>query len=234
MALFNKKKKDAEENVVKTENKEENSTLDIIKATMEEAKEEKHNQILEQAQQAKTDSKQQEDMPSAEEIRHAQEILARAQAAGAKGGKVGANAPINSSSLKAVVTAFIQDKNQDNLKRVMECMQNPATVVCIPAQIITSKENQEKMKQGGEVKLEGPVHINPVLLTDNKGEKVFPIFSSEAAIPDDLKNKTTKVNLPLGQCVNILNGIKDVNAFVLDPYTANVRIGVNVEQKQGK
>ena len=84
------------------------------------------------------------------------------------------------------------------------------------------------------MKLEGPVKINPVILTDNTGKKVFPVFSGEDMIPDDLKAKTPKVNMPFGQCLNIMRGMKDVDTVVLDPYTSNIRIGVNVNQNTGK
>ncbi len=234
MAFWNKKKNDAPaQSESAKEEKQEASTLDLIKEAMEEAKEERSSQMQQQAAAAQNNG-----MPTPDEIRKAQEVLARAQAAQQGGGanagsaKVGANAPINTASLKAVINLFVQSKSQENLKRVMDCLQNPKTLVCVPAQIITSKENQEKMKKGGEVKLEGPVHINPVLLTDNTGKKVFPIFSGEDTIPDDIKSKTPKVNMPLGQCINIMRGMKDVDTFALDPYTANIRIGVNAEEKK--
>ena len=141
---------------------------------------------------------------------------------------------MNTASLKAVINNFQQSKTQDNLQKIINCLQNPKTLVCVPAQIITSKENREKMKQGGEMKLEGPVKINPVILTDNTGKKVFPVFSGEDMIPNDLKAKTPKVNMPFGQCLNIMRGMKDVDTVVLDPYTSNIRIGVNVNQNTGK
>lgn len=239
MALFGKKKKNEASEETKAqapaeEKNESESTLDLIKETMEEAKEERHAQQMQTPppQPAAEDS----DMPTPEEIKKAQEILARAQQANAaqipSGTKVGINAPINTANLKAVINKFVQDKSQENLKLVMDCLQKPQTLVCVPAQIITSKENQEKMKQGGEVKLEGPVKINPVLLTDNTGKKVFPIFSGEDTIPEDLRKKTPKVNMPLGHCLNIMKGIKDVDTFALDPYTANIRIGVDIKKKQ--
>lgn len=247
MALFGKKKKnEAEEenkvDEVKTENTEESSTLDLIKETMEEAREERHAQMEQAAAEASNSAAEQQSvpagMPTEEEIRKAQEVLARAQQArGAEipgGAKVGINAPINMENLKAVIKKFQQDKSQENLKLVMDCLQKPQTLVCVPAQIITSKENQEKMKQGGQVKLEGPIHINPVLLTDNTGKKVFPIFSGEDEIPEDLRKKTPKVNMPLGQCLNIMKGMKDVDTFALNPYSANIRIGVNIEQKKAQ
>lgn len=245
MALFGKKKKAEAEN---TENKEEvksesteSSTLDLIKETMEEAREERNSAIQQQAEEAAQAAEAAQQaapagMPTAEEIRKAQEVLARAQQAQAAqipgGAKVGINAPINMENLKAVIKQFQADKSQENLKLVMDCLQKPQTLVCVPAQIITSKENQEKMKQGGQVKLEGPIHINPVLLTDNTGKKVFPIFSGEDEIPEDLRKKTPKVNMPLGQCLNIMKGMKDVDTFALNPYSANIRIGVNIEQKK--
>ncbi|HIU58098.1 MAG TPA: SseB family protein [Candidatus Ornithomonoglobus merdipullorum] len=245
MALFGKKKKgEAEETVdeVKAESSAESSTLDLIKETMEEAREERHAQLQQEAAEAAGTAEQQsapaQGMPTAEEIRQAQEVLARAQQAQGSqipsGAKVGINAPINMENLKAVIRKFQQDKSQENLKLVMECLQKPQTLVCVPAQIITSKENQEKMKQGGQVKLEGPIHINPVLLTDNTGKKVFPIFSGEDEIPEDLRKKTPKVNMPLGQCLNIMKGMKDVDTFALNPYSANIRIGVNIEQKKAQ
>ena len=245
MALFGKKKKgEAEETVdeVKAESSAESSTLDLIKETMEEAREERHAQLQQEAAEAAGTAEQQsapaQGMPTAEEIRQAQEVLARAQQAQGSqipsGAKVGINAPINMVNLKAVIRKFQQDKSQENLKLVMECLQKPQTLVCVPAQIITSKENQEKMKQGGQVKLEGPIHINPVLLTDNTGKKVFPIFSGEDEIPEDLRKKTPKVNMPLGQCLNIMKGMKDVDTFALNPYSANIRIGVNIEQKKAQ
>lgn len=245
MALFGKKKKNEEKNTDAVQeapvSESTASTLDLIKETMEEAKEERHEQLRREAAAAGAAAEQSaqpqpQGAPSAEEIRKAQEVLARAQQVQASqipsGAKIGVNAPVNTENLKAVINKFQQAKTQENLKLVMDCLQKPQTLVCVPASIITSKENQEKMRKGGEVKLEGPVHINPVLLTDNTGKKVFPIFSSESEIPEDLRKKTPKVNMPLGQCLNIMKGIPDVDTFALNPYSANIRIGVNIEQKK--
>lgn len=143
----------------------------------------------------------------------------------------GGNAPINTNNIVAVSERFAKDKSQENLNLVMECLRNPQTMVCIPAQLITSKENEEKMKQGGQVKLEGPIKINPLILTDDKGVKVFPVFSSEKAIPDEIKKQGQKVNIPFAQCMKMLTNINEVNTFVLDPYTSNIRIQVS-ENKQ--
>ena len=231
MALFGRKKKAAEEpvNQPQNENNEsEQSTLDLIKEAMAEAEEERANQAV-------------NDMPTEEEIRHAQEVIARAQQAAGdtqmqtapvSNGKTGVNAPVNTSNLKAVINNFLQNKTQDNIQKIMACLQNPKVLVTVPAQIITSKENQEKLKQGGNVKLEGPVHINPMILTDNKGQKVFPMFSGEDMVPQELVKKMPKVNMPFGQCLNIMRNMKDINTVVLDPYTANIRIGINIEEKK--
>lgn len=234
MALFGRKNKKTDEPAPKQQESKESSTLDMIKEAMEEAKEERHSQMMQEAAEASAAKSAQDDMPTPEEIRQAQELIARAKAADAAKAtqKAGFNAPINTANLKAVVARFMGDRSQENLKLVMDCLQKPDTLVCVPAQIVTSPENREKMKQGGEVKLDGPVHINPVILTDNNGKKVFPIFSGEDTIPDDIKSKTPKVNMPLGHCLNIMKGIKDVDTFALDPYTANIRIGVNQDENK--
>lgn len=246
MALFGKKKKaeEAKNEEIKAEETKSESTLDMIKEVMEEAKEARYAspEVTENGDEnitvpntedvATMPDKPESDVPSAEEIRKAQEVLRRA---GVMPGqvtthKLGFNAPVNPQNLKAVVGKFVADRSQENLAQVLECLKNPRTMVCVPAQIITSKENQEKMKQGGQVKLEGPVHINPLLLTDNEGRKVFPLFSSEETIPDDIKSKSPKVNMPMANCLNILKNIKDVNTFALDPFTANVRINVEIKE----
>lgn len=232
MAFFGKKKKEENTTAVKAEEqKEETRTLDLIKETMEEAKEERHNQASAPVEQPVS---AEDDMPTEEEIRKAQEILARAAAKQANtipaGTQVGVNAPVNTAELKKCIADFLEEKSEAHLKAVMECLQKGSTLVCVPAQIITSPENQEKMKQGGQVKLDGPVQINPIILTDNTGKKVFPIFSGEDTIPDDIKTKTPKVNMPLGHALNIMKGIADVDTFALDPFTANIRIGVNTQQ----
>lgn len=210
MALFGKKK--VKEEAPKTEEKKENSTLDLIKETLEEEK-----TVATEAAAAENE------MPTEEEIKKAQEILARAKMNG------GANLA-EDKDLKTLIAEFSENKSQENVDRIMACLQNPKTLVCVPAQILTSKENEEKMKQGGQVKLDGPVKINPVLLNDNHGKKVFPIFSGEDTIPDEIKKKTPKVNMPFGHCVNIMKGMNDIDTFVLDPYTTNIRIGVTINE----
>lgn len=203
MALFGKKKNTDEVKTNKTEEVKSSSTLDLIKETIEEEKLEKQAAAAQQVQ------------PDIAE-----------NVAG-----TGANAPINVNNLVAVSERFAKEKNQANLNLVMECLRNPQTMVCIPAQIITSKENEEKMKQGGQVKLEGPIRINPLILTDDKGVKVFPVFSSDKAIPDEVKQRGRKVNIPFAQCMKMLSDIKEVDTFVLDPYTSNIRIQVNENKK---
>lgn len=237
MAFWNKKKNDAPAAEENNETRSD-STLDIVKETMEQARAELREERSRETEEALAAQAARKEplggaLPTADEIRHAQEILARAKAAGNQippGTKVGVNAPINTANLKAVIAQFTGNKTQENLKLVIDCLHNPKTLVCVPANIITSKENQEKIKKGGEIKLDGPIKINPVLLTDNNGKKVFPIFSGEDTIPDNIRNSTPKVNMPLGQCLNIMRGMKDVTTFALDPFTANITIGVNIKQ----
>lgn len=137
-------------------------------------------------------------------------------------------APQPSFELKSAIMAFSADKSQEKLSAILKCLQNPQTLVTIGAQIVTSEEDAEKLKQGSEVKLEKPIQINPLLLTDNTGKTVFPVFSGNDTMPDDMKKKTQKVNLPFANCVGMMKNMKNVDTFVLDPYTANVRFTVNI------
>lgn len=184
MSIFGKNKKNSEDTTDTP--KTENSTLDLIKETMNEVEEEKKNAT-------------------------AQPPL-----------------PQQSLELKNAIATFSQNKTQENLSAVMQCLQNPKTLVTIGAQIVTSKEDEEKLKQGGQVKLEKPIQINPMLLTDNTGKTVFPVFSGNDTMPEDMKKKTQKVNLPFANCVGMLRNLKNVDTFVLDPYTANIRFTVNI------
>lgn len=186
MSIFGKNKKNSDDTTDTP--KTENSTLDLIKETMNEVEEER------------------------------------------KAEKTEPTAPQPSFELKNAIAAFSGSKTQENLNAVMQCLQNPKTLVTIGAQIITSKEDEEKLKQGGQVKLDKPIQINPMLLTDNTGKTVFPVFSGNDTMPDDMKKKTQKVNLPFANCVGMLRNLKNVDTFVLDPYTANIRFTVNINE----
>lgn len=188
MAIFGKKKESSKTNT--EDKKDTNPTLDLIRETMDEVKDER----------AKSEEK-----------------------------IVDINDP--AAQLRAVAAMFAANRTQENLNEILKCLQNPKTLVTIGAQVITGKEDEEKMKNGNSVKLEQPIKINPMLLTDSNSQTVFPIFSGADAMPDDMREKTTKVNLPFSNCIQILQGLKNIDTFVLDPYTSNVRFSVNMNGK---
>lgn len=184
MSIFGKNKNNSDE---KTDTpKTKNSTLDLIKETMNEVEAERKEEKREPAM------------------------------------------PQQSFELKSAITAFSANKTQENLDTVMKCLQNPGILVTIGAQIVTSKEDEEKLKAGGQVKLDKPIQINPMLLTDNTGKTVFPVFSGNDTMPEDMQKKTQKVNLPFANCVGMIRNLKNIDTFVLDPYTVNIRFTVNV------
>lgn len=191
MAIFGKKKENSKTNT--EDKKNTNPTLDLIKETMNEVKDE------------------------------------RAKSEENKEKTVDINDP--AAQLRAVAAMFAANRTQENLNEILKCLQNPKTLVTIGAQVITGKEDEEKMKNGNNVKLEQPIKINPMLLTDSNSQTVFPIFSGADTMPDDMREKTTKVNLPFANCIQILQGLKNIDTFVLNPYTSNVRFSVNVNGK---
>lgn len=184
MSIFGKKKNNSED---KTDTqKKENSTLDLIKETMNEVKEENKD-------------------------------------------KSATESSVNISlELRMAITAYLKDKSEENLNKILNCLQNPKTMVTIGAQLIPDVgdgANQDKDKPN----LDNPVGINPMLLADSSGKKVFPVFSGWDAIPENLQKETTKVNIAFANCVDIYKTLKDVDAFVLDPYNANIRLNVNIK-----
>ena len=205
MALFKKKKKDETAELNAVENNSDN-TLDLIKEAMQEAREEK--------------ASLKNEMPTADEIKQAQEVLNRTKLMQAIGGK----------DLKSLVADFVTNRNQEKLDAILGCLRAPKTVVCVLANIKTDKNDEKKIKQGGEVKLDGPVQISPVILTDDKGVNVFPVFTEENAIPEELRNKSPKVNMPFANCISLMENIDGVDTVVIDPFTANIRIEVSVNK----
>lgn len=187
MSIFGKKKNNSED---KTDTqKTENSTLDLIKETMNEVKKENKEK-------------------SATEV------------------------PVNISlELRIAITAYLKEKSEENLNKILNCLQNPQTMVTIGAQLIPDQEEGEKEDNSEKPNLDKPVGINPMLLADASGKKVFPVFSGWDAIPENLQKETTKVNIAFANCVDMIKNINDVKDFVLDPYTANIRFSVNINTK---
>lgn len=156
------------------------------------------------------------------------ETMAEAEAEKARAQEV---APVPASDeLKALIEVFLKNRNQQNIQNILKCLQLPKTFVSIPAKVVTSDEDREKLKQAGNHKLENPVKITPILLTDNTGKKVFPVFSDEKQIPKNLLADAQKVNVPFMSCVGMLKDAKDVGTVVLDPYTANIRIDIEMNK----
>lgn len=137
-----------------------------------------------------------------------------------------------SLELKTAVAKFVSDRTRENLNAVLAHLQKNDTLVTIGAQVITGAEDEDKLKTDGRVKLEQPLKINPMLLTDGKGETVFPIFTGSDAMPTDMRDKNTKVNLPFANCVEMIGAIKNVETFVIDPYTANIRFTVSKNESR--
>lgn len=200
MALFKKKKTNTDAAAEQKSQGSNSSTLDIIKEVMNEENETKKAVA---AQVSNETSQNMGDMLS------------------------GTN---SDDDLKSAIGAFVADKSKEKLDSVMNFLKKPETMVCVPARIATSKESEEILKRGGKVKLEGTVNINPLILTDNNGVKVLPIFADERSIPDEIKKKTPVLNIPFGNCINLVKGIEEVGTIVVEPYTANIRLTINAEQ----
>ena len=184
MSIFGKKNNSEDKTYTQ---KNENSTLDLIKETMNEVKEENKE-------------------------------------------KSATETPVNISlELRIAITAYLKEKSEENLNKILNCLQNPKTMVTIGAQLIPDQEDTGKQDNGEKPNLDKPVGINPMLLADSSGKKVFPIFSGWDAIPQNLQ-KETKVNISFANCVDMIKNINDVSDFVLDPYTANIRFTVNANK----
>lgn len=145
---------------------------------------------------------------------------------------------MNSQELEELLDQLTETRNPDLAHQLMKELQN--SIVILPA-VMPPDSDPELLRQMEDMAVKGeerplPDHANPnpCILEDQKGNKVLPVFTSEKHLNsnDTMKHFPVRLNIPYGQCVQLLGQTDDVRSIVVNPFTHNFQADFQIDQSQ--
>ncbi len=124
-----------------------------------------------------------------------------------------------------MIQFYKEDRAKENLDALVHQMKK--TIFIIPAMLPDTPEVNEvkqKVKEnpGQQIQLPKGTAPMPAILNSQKGEKFFPVYSSQGQIPKEPKFDLL-MNLPFAACCNMaLDERLDVKGMALNPFTDNL------------
>ena len=127
---------------------------------------------------------------------------------------------MDNNKLFLLKNKFLDQINDETTIEFLNCLIN--SNVFIVAQLIIPDEIKDKMEKNKESEMSyktDKISFNPLLLSEENGDKVFPFFSKEEEITNiDIKSYGL-ISLPFSEIVNIFNNEKDISFVAIDPFT---------------
>lgn len=145
---------------------------------------------------------------------------------------------MNSQELEEILDQLTETKESELAHQLMKELQN--SIVILPAVLPPDtdpalvKQMQEMTKDGTEQPLPDEANPKPCVLEDQKGNKLFPVFTSLKQMNKDksMEQFPVRLNIPFGQCVQLMGRTKDVRSIVVNPFTHNFQVDFKVEDSE--
>lgn len=145
---------------------------------------------------------------------------------------------MNSKELEEILDRLTENKDSELAHQFMKEVQN--SIVILPAVLPPDTDPkllermQEMTKDGQEQPLPEEANPKPCVLEDQKGNKLFPVFTSleHLEINDTMEPFPVRLNIPFGQCVQLLGQTQDIRSIVVNPFSHNFQVDFKIE-KQG-
>lgn len=113
-------------------------------------------------------------------------------------------APQN-KSIAELIEAFTADKNNDTYKAVLDAVFT--STLFVP--VTPVPENTDETKK----------QFAPALVQNSEGEKLFPLFSDKAQIPEEYGKQFSTVTMPFGAVCELTAKIPDCDKIIVNPFT---------------
>ncbi|MDE6567357.1 MAG: SseB family protein [Lachnospiraceae bacterium] len=144
---------------------------------------------------------------------------------------------MNSQELEEILDRLTETKDAELAHQFMKEVQD--SIVILPAIMPPDtdpallKQMQKMAKDGTEQPLPKDANPKPCVLEDKKGNKLFPVFTSIEHLEKDkiTEQFPVRLNIPFGQCVQLLGQTQDVRSIVVNPFTHNFQVDFKIEEK---
>ena len=118
---------------------------------------------------------------------------------------------------------FAENSTEDNFFGILRCLRD--SFVSVPCSLRISDEDVEQFAHsqvGDVVQSKDEIGMKPdILISNDIQERVLPVFSQSEQIPDDYGSHFSYLKLPFYDVCEMFNGMKDVAAIVVDPFTVS-------------
>ena len=133
----------------------------------------------------------------------------------------------NGNVLVNLLRNFAVDKTSRNAMFILQCLRDSSVFVSCAVQISDEDTEQFQNTNKGDVVeiIEDMVMIPEILIDQATQESVFPVFSQEAQIPPDYRERFSQVKMPFINVCEMVGDIDDVNMIVVDPFTFCFKLG---------
>ncbi|MDE6852792.1 MAG: SseB family protein [Lachnospiraceae bacterium] len=144
---------------------------------------------------------------------------------------------MNSQELEKILDRLTETKDSELAHQFMKEVQN--SIVILPAVLPPDtdpkliEQMQEMTKNGVEQPLPEEANPKPCVLEDQKGNKLFPVFTSLEHMyqSDTMEQFPVRLNIPFGRCVQLLGQTQDVRSIVVNPFSHNFQVDFKIEKK---
>ena len=123
-------------------------------------------------------------------------------------------------TLLQLKNTFLGEQNGGNFMAMLACIMD--SVVWVPGKLVLSDDDMNQIIGGhvGDVlRNSEAIRFVPTLFGTEEGGRFYPMFSSEAQIPQDFSDSNSLVAMTGAECIRRARNSKDAAGVVLDPLT---------------
>lgn len=136
--------------------------------------------------------------------------------------------------LHAIKSTFLEETTPQRLDALLSCLRD--SIVRVPGRAVFTEEDKRRFIEGiksgigATISTESDVIFESDILTNDSGERYFPIFCNDEQIPEDYLQNMTIKDIPVFRCIELANMEENIAGLVLDPFTESVVISMEMTQ----
>lgn len=132
----------------------------------------------------------------------------------AKAAAGNAAAQMHNLEIAKLIEKFHDNQNNDTFKVVFDALL--PSVLLVPMAPVPNDGKTDNMQ------------FRPGIITNQDGEKFFPVFSDKFQIPEDYGKKFSMVALPFAACCDLATKIPECQKMLINPFTKQFIINANL------
>ena len=142
----------------------------------------------------------------------------------------------NNEELVHLLDEMKTNNTQENAQKLTALLEK--AILHVPA-VLPANTNPDIIKQmmqngGVDQPIPEGARPQPFIIQNNEGRKFFPLFTSVDEIKKgkNLPSYPLILNMNFKGCMDIVTGLKDIEAAVINPYSHNIVMNVKKNEKQ--